>query len=220
MDPTLSVFNAFDLLLIVTIGFSMIVGFSRGFIRESLNLSAWLGAFWLMMQNYQWPQSLFHIWIQDAVLLKIASHFFVFCLFLTIFLCIAQWLSRLIQNSFMQSVDHSLGLVFGLVRAMGIICALYLASWLFILPDRQPILIRSSKSYTWLNKGALFMASVIPASWKDQPMLLKGIQCLQQNYSPNIVDLLSAPQPRQEGSITQPASSDTSDLASPEKKQQ
>lgn len=193
MEPTVH-FNAFDLLLLTTIAFSMIIGMSRGFIREFLGVTAWVTAGFVAAKDYEWPKILFSGWIREPLIVKIASHFLVFFCALLVFLVIAQLISHYVSHSLAQSVDRSLGIVFGFVRGIFIICGIYTASLFFILPSDQPAVVKSSRSYNWLVESILIAHRFIPISLHKGvfEQSIKEIQS-QRETSQDLTKKLSSP---------------------------
>jgi len=189
-------FNAFDLLLLITLAFSMIIGMTRGFIREFLGLSAWAGAGLIALKEYDWPKVFFSGWIREPLIVKIASHFIVFFCALLVFLVIAQLISHYVSHSLAQSVDRSLGIVFGFVRGLVIICGVYTASLFFILPSDQPAVVKSSRSYSWLVESFLIANHFIPPSFHRSLFdnSLKEIRS-QRETSQDLTKKLSSPTP-------------------------
>jgi membrane protein required for colicin V production len=179
MDFLQSHFTAFDLLLVVTLIFSMLIGLARGFVREFFGLLAWVGALFLGSKEHHWFSHWISSWIHEPILVKIISHFCFFVFFLIVFLLIAQWLSCYIKNSMAQSIDRSLGIVFGFVRGLGVICAFYIGSLFFVLPEKQPMIVKMSKSYTLLNKSAFFLEGLMPHMLRDKTFFQKSIQELR-----------------------------------------
>jgi membrane protein required for colicin V production len=176
MDMGYSQFNTFDLLILVTLGFSLLIGFSRGFVREIFGLGAWLGAALVAKKDFQWPKDFFSQWIDNPSILQAAGFFSVFCLTLVVFLCLAQWLSIMVQKSFAKTVDQSLGLVFGFIRGLALICGTYVGTLIMFPSDRIPIIVNCSKSVTWLNHAAFFCAKHLPESLKNHNLLIKNLK--------------------------------------------
>ncbi len=197
MDIGYSQFNTFDLLILVTLGFSLLIGFTRGFVREIFGLGAWLGAALVAKKDFQWPKDFFTQWIDNPSILKGAGFFSVFCLTLVVFLCLAQWLSMMVEKSFAKPVDQSLGLVFGFIRGLALICGAYVGT-LFMFPsDKIPTIVNCSKSATWLNHGAFFCAQHLPESLKNQDLFVKNLKelDLSPRNSDALTQSLSAPKP-------------------------
>ena len=174
--------NAFDLLILVTLGFSTLIGFARGFVREFFGLGAWGGAVFIAIQDYALPRELLGKWITDPMLLKIGSMFSVFCVALIFFLCIAQWISIIVQQSFAQSVDRSLGLVFGLFRGAILICGAYMGALVLFPISQVPPIVNTSKSIAWLNRGVLFAAPLAPSAVRQGAWFVKNIQTLTPEH--------------------------------------
>jgi membrane protein required for colicin V production len=197
MDLEYSHFNAFDLLILVTLGFSILIGFSRGFVRELFGLGAWGGAGFMAMQKYAWPEEFLAQWIHDPKIAQPASMFLVFLIALILFLCIAQWLSLIIQESFAQTIDRSLGLVFGFFRGIFIICAVYMGALILFSAHRVPAIVSSSKSVIWLNRGVVFMEPLSPKFVRTAPLFMKNIMLLKpaQLSADDLTQSLAAPTP-------------------------
>ncbi|MBM3631423.1 MAG: CvpA family protein [Alphaproteobacteria bacterium] len=197
MDMGYSQFNTFDLLILVTLGFSLLIGFARGFVREVFGLCAWLGAALVAKQDFQWPKDFFAQWIDNPSILQAAGFFLVFCLTLVVFLFLAQWLSMVVQKSFAKTVDQSLGLVFGFVRGLSLICGSYVGALILFPSDKIPIIVTCSKSATWLNHAAFFCAKHLPESLKKNELLIKNLKDLDLSpiHSNALTQSLSAPKP-------------------------
>lgn len=193
-------FNLFDVLLICVIAFSVMIGFSRGFIRESLGASAWVLAAFLAYQDFAWPRAFWTRWIQDPFLLQVASQLSVFCGTLMVLMFLAQLGSTYVQNSMAQSVDRSLGLVFGFFRGLLVIELGYIGSLFLMVPTQHPMVVQASKSVTVLKKGALMLKKFIPPPLLTQVVLHKSFLLLQeeQKKQPNAQEMtqqLSQPKP-------------------------
>jgi membrane protein required for colicin V production len=197
MDLEYSHFNAFDLLILVTLGFSILIGAFRGFVREVFGLIAWFGAIWTTIHHYHWATNFFAQWIRDPMILNGASRFSVLCITLMILLFIAQWLSTMVQQTFAQSVDRSLGLVFGFFRGLLVVCGTYMASMLIFPIDKIPTIVTSSKSLSWLNRGVLMGAAFAPKVVRDNPIFIKNLKELAPPALAQeaLTDSLCAPKP-------------------------
>jgi membrane protein required for colicin V production len=180
-DSMAAHFNVFDLLLLVIAGFSMMIGFSRGVIREFFGLVAWGSSAIIALKYGESAQFLLAPWIHEVSILKIASQLLMFIFSLIIFLFIVQWISMVVQNSMAQSIDRSLGMVFGVLRGIGIVCGIYMGSLFFILPSDQPLVVTLSKSHMWLNRGVLFLKPHLPESIRQQALFQKSLQQLNQD---------------------------------------
>lgn len=197
MDLAYSQFNAFDLLILVTVGFSILIGLARGFVREVFGMAAWAGAVLVARRDYQWPKDFFMQWIKAPHLLYAAGFFTVFCLTLIVFLSLAQGLSIMVQKSFAKTVDQSLGLVFGFLRGIGVVCATYMASLFLFSADKIPSVVNHSKSVTWLRRAVILAHPLVPESLKNNEKWIQNLQDLRPPTlsSEGFTQILSSPPP-------------------------
>jgi membrane protein required for colicin V production len=174
-------FTSFDLLLFITLVFSMSIGFVRGFVRESLGIAAWSFSGFMALQDFQWPHMLLQSWIANPTALRLASMTLVFILCLVMSLSLTQWISYRVHKGLAQSVDRSLGLAFGLARGCAFILMGYTASLFIILPQDQPALVRLSRSCVWLDQGVRLLPPLLPESIQNHGVFR---QSLAQLYVP------------------------------------
>ena len=106
-------FNIFDGLLLGVVLFSGLLGFFRGFVKETLSLMAWVTSGILSWKYHEVVCPLWAKWIKSPALLKGICYLSIFLGTLIIFLCFVQWISLKINASIVRSVDASLGIVFG-----------------------------------------------------------------------------------------------------------
>ncbi len=147
--------------------------------REVFGLGAWGGAVFVAKKDYQWPKDFFAQWIRDPAILNGAGFFSVFCIALIVFLCIAQWLSMVIERSFAQTVDRSLGLVFGFFRGLCVICGTYMGSIILFSADKIPIIVSTSKSAAWLNHAVILCTPLVERSLSNNPKFIKNLRDVQ-----------------------------------------
>jgi membrane protein required for colicin V production len=198
MDIPLSHFNFFDVFLLVVLFFSMIIGFARGFVKEVLSVISWATAVWVGTQNFDWPKDLLRqisLFQKDLFLLEMGGCAISF--FVTLFglLIISQIISSWIQDTVAQSINRSLGLFFGFVRGIALICLGYLASLFFIKADHHPIIVRSSKSVVLLEKSALILEQWLPESLKNAAYFKEHLDNILKSKlsSSELVNQLSSP---------------------------
>ena len=175
-------FNIFDALLLGVILFSGLLGFFRGFVKETLSLTAWITSGVLSWKYHEFVCPLWSKWIKSPTLLKGVCYLSIFLVTLIIFLCLIQWISLKINTSIVRSVDASLGIVFGVGRGVVIILGVYTGSLFFVPPHQQPEILQTSKSEKWLNQGVILVELLIPEKIKsidfiqNVKSLLKTIQ--------------------------------------------
>ena len=106
-----------DIILLVIVTISMLFGFFRGFISESISLLSWVLAFWLAfnMDTLSIYNKLYFIVnISNETLRLWLSRFFVIVIIMIIGSLINRFLSKILTWKF--SGDKFLGLIFGFGR--------------------------------------------------------------------------------------------------------
>jgi len=115
--------SGFDWIIVAIFVLSIIVGVMRGFIREALSLTSWILAFWLALtfcgqagdyigQFISIPAEAFRVSVGFAA---------VFIITLFVFSIVSFIISKLLVNKAVKGTDRFLGLLFGGVRALGIV---------------------------------------------------------------------------------------------------
>jgi membrane protein required for colicin V production len=190
-------FNICDVFLLTLLLFSAIVGFIRGFVRETLGLAAWGTASWIALKDFPLLTDFFAKWIHNPLLLKLSSHLAVFSLSLISFLFLTQLLCLWIQGSIIQSINRSLGIVFGLLRGFILIITGYTATLYFVKLEEHPEVITSCKSVSLLQKVVLSMDPYLPEK-VHSPLFLENIKKLKEKEvdAQKLTEELSAPQPQ------------------------
>lgn len=202
MDSTfdLAQFNAFDLLLVVTILFSIVISSVRGFVREAIGLGAWSGAVYAGLYLHTWVTPLIGRFIADPHITQLASMIATFFMGLLFLLSIVQWISYAVHNSLARSVDRSLGILFGAFRGIFLIMAAYLGALCYIPLSEQPAIVQLSKSRLLLNKGTFLCAPYMPSYFHKNPIFQETLRAIQPPKSMSAQELtneLSKPKPPQ-----------------------
>ena len=149
-----------DIVLLVIVGLSTIVGVWRGFVVEVMSLAVWVAAFWLAFAFGDEAAALFEGAVQAAgarLLLGYAA------LFISALLVggLATWLmGRLVKSTGLSGTDRLLGLGFGLLRGAALGCVLVLLLGFTPLP--QDDWWRESRLLPGFQRGAEWLRSWLP----------------------------------------------------------
>lgn len=138
-----SALTAFDIAVLVIIGLSTLLAFSKGFAKVALSLLAWVGAFAAVI----FGQTAVEPYMQDIIsppglanIISVVALFFVTLLVLKI---IGNSIGNAIKNGPVGFLDRSMGALFGLVRGAVIVSLLYFG-FIKIFPN---------KDVDWIEKG-------------------------------------------------------------------
>ena len=151
-----------DIAVISVVSISGVLAYLRGFTKETLSITAWVGAVLLTYYGFDFlvpyaDQFFGKGWI--ATLATIAGPF-VFCLILLG--VIAGYLAKKIKNSAAGPVDRALGFLFGVARGGLIVCLLFLGiSWLWG-DDPLPLAFQKARAAPLIHKVNRILISLAP----------------------------------------------------------
>lgn len=153
-----------DIVLIAVILVSAILAFMRGFVHEVLTLAAWIGAVVVTVFVFEPALPYVQQFIASETIANVATGLGLFVVSLIVFTIVSHALSRNVRTSALGAVDRSLGLLFGAARGAFLICAAYLAMmWAIPKPEDWPLWIQNARSAPMVERGAVYLASLLPA---------------------------------------------------------
>jgi len=176
MEP--STFNMTDIVVIAIIAISILIGILRGATREVLGITAWIGAFATVFYGLPLLRPLGRHYIENHMVADTVVAVLLFILSLAVFILISRTISSRIKVSILGGLDRSLGLVFGFVRGIILVCLLYLALGFFYTPEEMPESIKFAKSTPYLAQGALELKRLIPKDYLPQDIGKQTISTL------------------------------------------
>jgi len=150
--------------------------FLRGFVQEVLSITSWVGAVFAALYGFSTLQPFFRsqigvVWAADAA--TGASLFLVTLLVLSL---LTKRVSDRVRQSAMNSVDSSLGFVFGLVRGAVLLSLAFLsAAWLFDRPDHYPSWLADARSRPWLERGGNMLKSMAPDGFGQAELKARSV---------------------------------------------
>ena len=126
--------STFDIAVLSVIGISLLVGLTRGAVREVFALAGWVAAFLLA----RWLASDIALLLPDAIPSQGLRHLAAFIIVVVSVLLLATLIgvaaSGVIHGLGLGALDRGLGLVFGLARGLLIVLMFVLAAGLTNLP--------------------------------------------------------------------------------------
>ena len=131
------------------------MAFLRGFVHEVLAIGAWIGAAAATLYGFDYAQPWFAAQIGVAWAANLLTGLSLFLTTLLTLSLVTKAISNQVRQSALNSVDTSLGFVFGLLRGALILSAAYYIAveWAFD-PGEQPTWLATAKTRPWLERGA------------------------------------------------------------------
>ena len=119
--------NILDIILFLGILISLIIGYSRGFVKEALSIINWLLAAWLAFKYYFNLKTITLNFIETNIIADAISFGILFIFSIIILTILSNLISKNIKNSLLAPLDRIMGMIFGIIRAILLIIVLFLA---------------------------------------------------------------------------------------------
>ncbi len=158
--------NWVDLAIIAVIGFSGILAFMRGFVREVMGIGAWVGAVIFAWWATPFVRDRFHGWIANPDIadpVAAAAMFTVGLIFLSI---IAGMIGSVVRGSVLSGIDRTLGVVFGFARGAALVVMAYVIAGMVVVADKWPSAVLEAKLLPYVFQGASLLAAEIPEHYR------------------------------------------------------
>ncbi|WP_032112616.1 CvpA family protein [Candidatus Paracaedibacter symbiosus] len=154
--------NSVDIGILVIFGISCLAGFMRGFTREILGVFTWVGSAVATYIAVPLLGGIAKGYIANPMIADAVTAVVLFIFFLIIFSIISGALANSVKRSSLGSVDHALGVSFGIVRAVVIICGTEIILSTFTLRPNQPETIQNARFIPMIRHGADSLSLWLP----------------------------------------------------------
>ena len=151
-------------IVVISAFFSLV----RGFVREVLGVAAWVGAALAALRGYTLVQPYVASVVSAKNFIVPVSAGVVFLAVLIVLSIISAWIGGLIRDSALSGLDRTLGIVFGVVRGAVIVCLVYIALSLFLVPQEWPAPITTSRLLPYEHAGAAMLVSLLPPAYQPK----------------------------------------------------
>jgi membrane protein required for colicin V production len=155
-------FTAFDYAVIAVVALSALLALARGAVREILGLASWIGAIAVAFVAFERVRPLVGAHLKEPLIADAATLAIVFIVPFVAFKILAAIIAGLVSASPLGPFDRLLGLGFGVLRGMLIVCAAYLVIAAFLPPSRQPPWLRDARTLPQVQKGAALLTQALP----------------------------------------------------------
>jgi membrane protein required for colicin V production len=166
--------NPFDILILVILGYSLVRGLFRGLVKEISSIIGVFGGFYAAYTYYTVLARYLSGLIHDASYLNILSFLIIFCFVLIAVSILGVIIKYLLNIAFLGWVDRIGGFVFGITKAVLIVCVLFISLTAF------------------LPKGSSFIKDSVLAphvSWISEKMARVVSKQMKQDFMTKLGDL-------------------------------
>lgn len=154
--------SAVDIVVAVVLLGSAGFAFMRGFVHEVLAIAAWVGAALAALYGFKYVQPFFREQIGMAWAADAAAGVTLFLVTLLVLSLMTKAVSDRVRKSALNSVDSSLGFVFGLIRGGVLLCLAYMVVVWVMAPEEPPSWLAQAKTRPWLERGAQALQGMAP----------------------------------------------------------
>jgi len=138
------------------------LAFMRGFVHEVLSIAAWVGAVFVAVTGFAHVQP----WFRSQVGVEWAADTLaagaLFLVALLIFSLVTKAVANRVKRSALNSVDSSLGFVFGLARGAVVVCLAHMVLVWAIEPEEPPAWLANAKTRPWMERGDHLLQALKP----------------------------------------------------------
>ena len=159
--------NLLDIVVIAIVLLSGLFAFARGFVKEALSVAAWMGAGFAALYGLPYATPLAERFLPKGEAAEGAAALVVFLVALIILSLLTSAIASRVKDSSLSAIDRTLGLVFGLVRGLVVVCLVYIAfSWALPAKQQQPTWIAEAKTLPLLQNGADRLRALVPTAYR------------------------------------------------------
>jgi membrane protein required for colicin V production len=145
-------------ILLISGGFAYI----RGFVHELLTLVAWAGAALTTLYGFEYVVPVARDMISVRAVADIGTGLVIFVAVLVVLTILTRLLARRVQDSSLSTLDRSLGLVFGVLRAALLLSFIWvLVAWA-VPRDDFPEWISEARTLPLIETGAGLLYALVP----------------------------------------------------------
>jgi membrane protein required for colicin V production len=154
--------NPVDIVVLIVLVISGALAFFRGFVHEVLGIGAWIGAILAAIYGLPHAQPYARQYIPIDWAADLAAVIVIFLGVLLVLSFITAVIARRVQESALNTVDRTLGFLFGLARGGVIVVVLYIAASWLVPPDTQPVWVQQARSMPTIQEGAQALVALVP----------------------------------------------------------
>ncbi|HYC14025.1 MAG TPA: CvpA family protein, partial [Stellaceae bacterium] len=128
------------------------------------SVAGWIAAGIAALYGFPYAAPFAEKFLPRGMFANLAAGTAIFVVALIVLSLATSAIARRVKESSLASVDHSLGLLFGIARGAVIACLLYYGLTLALPEASRPDWIKEARSTRYLAAGADFLISLVPPS--------------------------------------------------------
>ncbi len=156
-----------DLLVIATFVISIACALYRGLVKELLSISSWIVAALAALYGFTFLRPAFSPFIENETIVDLAAAATIALIVLIVLTLVNAQITKSLRKSALSGLDRTLGLFFGVFRAVLLICVVFLVAKIPF--SAKQIDAAADKNFTmpYIEKSADMLEKIIPDSLLD-----------------------------------------------------
>ena len=155
-------FNPTDAAVILILVVSGLIALVRGFVHEVLGLFAWIGAGIATYYGIDYVIPVARDLVENQALADIGAGVVLFLIVLVFLSLATKMIADRIRASSLGTLDRSVGLLFGLVRGVVLICLAWIVIVMVVPLKEMPSWLTEARSLPLIEAGAGRLRALIP----------------------------------------------------------
>ncbi|WP_085900701.1 CvpA family protein [Kiloniella majae] len=179
--------SLFDVAVIGIIVVSGLFALFRGFVHEVLSVASWIGAGFVTLWTFHPLLPYVQQFINIPFVAEIITGFALFVITLGLFMVMIRAICRHVRESTFGPLDRSLGFLFGLLRGGIIVSIMWIALFVFLMPEKEgwPEDIERAKTRPTIQQASAILVKALPEKFHNETIkqVLKQAEAARQTYN-------------------------------------
>jgi len=192
-------FTLVDVVAAAVILIAGLLALNSGLVRVLLFIASWVGAALAAVFGFSRAKPYAHEFISPPWAADATAGLGLF-VFSFILISLLTWpIGNRVRDSAFRGVDRSLGLAFGLLVGVFVVCAVYLGYTWIVPPAERPEWVQTAWSRPYIERGAEFLKGLVPRErgQRESAQRPNGRSTPERSADPVLRELMS-PTPKAE----------------------
>ena len=160
--------NNLDVIFLIIVGISALVGIARGMTKELLSIIGWVLAAAALFYLVPLVNPFMQTYVSSELLASIVSGMLILLIFCIIWILTVDKLASLIRSSKLSALDRLFGFVFGTARGILLVVLVALLISTLMPEDSKKGVFEKSVLFEQANACVEPLKEMIPQSWVDE----------------------------------------------------
>ncbi len=159
--------NNLDVIFLIIVGISSLVGIARGMTKELLSISGWVLAALAMIYLVPMVNPITKQYVASDLLSNLVSGMVILVVFCLVWILIVDKLSVVIRASKLSALDRIFGFIFGAARGVLIVVLIVMMISTVVQEESKKGIFAESQYFQMANNNVEPLKKMIPQEWVD-----------------------------------------------------